>query len=450
MRNSIRTAFTAGQPPAPGQAPPAAQGPPDRAYLRMLTFLLGTATFFEGYDSAIPGIVLADLAKEFHAGTGELSWVVLVVGSGAFGALFITALGDRIGRRPLLIATTLAYALFTGLTATATTAWLFVVYQFFARAFLIGELGVALTMVAEEYPSERRGRAIAVLTAFGGLGLVAAAGLYPVFAGTSLGWRGLYLVGVIPLLLVGVLRLKLRETSAWLEARREGVVPERVPFRDVLAGPHRREAILVSGLAFLVNLAMLAAIYWFSYFAQQERGFTKGDVGLFLAVGYPLGISGYFAAGWLSDRFGRRRTGVVFMFVGMVMGIALYQSSDKNVMFVLLVLSVFFGIGINPILGAVVTELFPTEIRATAVAFARSVFGTLGGTLGPFIAGHLGDKGHGLVGSLGNGVSLVILAYAPAAWLLLRLPETAGRDLRHVDDPPEQTGVGTPTQERAP
>jgi putative MFS transporter len=438
-----------GPPPGPSTAGEA-KGAPDQGYLRLLVFLLGTATFFEGYDSAISGVVLSELARDFHAGTGELSWVVLIVGSGAFVSLFVTALGDRIGRRPLLIGTTLGYALFTGLTATASSAWVFVVYQFLARAFLVGELGVALTMVAEEFPPERRGRAVALLTAFGGFGLVVVALLYPVFGRSALGWRGLYLVGVIPLLLVGLLRFKLRETGAWLEARREGVVPERVPFRDVLAGPHRGELILVGAAAFLIHFAMLGASYWFPFFAQRERGFTSGDISVFLAVGFPLGIGGYFAAGWLSDRLGRRRTGVAFMLAGVVFGVALYQLTDRTEMFVCLVGSVFFGLGITPILGAVITELFPTEIRATAVALARSLFGTLGATIGPFVAGQLADKSHGIVGSLGDGVSLVILAYLPAAVLLLRLPETAGRDLVHLDHPQDRSGAGAATGEQGP
>src|SRR5205823_2382370 len=53
-----------------------AQGAPDSSYLRLLLVLLSTATFFEGYDSAISGVVLNELARDFHAGTGELSWVV--------------------------------------------------------------------------------------------------------------------------------------------------------------------------------------------------------------------------------------------------------------------------------------------------------------------------------------------------------------------------------------
>jgi putative MFS transporter len=299
-------------------------------------------------------------------------------------------------------------------------------------------------MVAEEFPPERRGRAVAILTAFGGLGVVVLAVLYRFFANTDLGWRGLYLVGVIPLLLVGLLRFKLRETSAWLEVRSEGAVPARVPFREVLTGPHRRDTLLVSAVYFFAHVGMIAGIAWFTLFAQQERGFSPGDVSTFLSIGYPLGIAGYFVAGWLLEKIGRRRTGVLFMLLGMVFGICLYQVTSKDLMFVFLVLSVFFGLGVTPILGAIVPELFPTEIRATAVALARSVFGTLGATLGPFSAWLLGDRSFGPAGSLANGVSLMILAYLPAALLLLKLPETRGRVLRHMDHPPSHTHADEP------
>jgi putative MFS transporter len=422
---------------------------PDRGYLRILLLLLATATFFEGYDAAIAGFVLNDLAKEFHVGTGELSWVILVVGSGAFGALFVTGLADRIGRRRVLIGTTLGYALFTGLTATATNPMIFVAYQFLARIFLVSELGLALTMVAEEFSPERRARAVAILTAFGGLGVVVLSVLYQFFAPTDLGWRGLYLVGVVPLLLVGLLRFKLRETRAWLEVRSEGAVPARVPFREVLTGPHRRDTLLVSAEYFFAHIGMIAGIAWFTFFVQQDRGFSPRDVSHFLSIGYPVGMSGYFVAGWLLEKMGRRTTGVLFMLLGMVCGIGLYQVTGKGAMFVFLVLSVFFGLGVTPVLGTVVPELFPTEIRATAVALARSIFGTLGAILGPFFAGILGDRDYGPAGNLANGVSLMILAYLPAALLLLRLPETRGRVLTHMDHPRPQAHADEPAGTRS-
>jgi putative MFS transporter len=264
---------------------------------------------------------------------------------------------------------------------------------------------------------------------------VAVAALYGVFAPTSLSWRGLYLVGVLPLLLVGILRFKLRETVRFRELRSEGGVPERVPFREVLGGPYRRQALLISAVYFLTHVGMIAGIYWFTFFAQRERGFTPADVSTFLVTAYPLGMLGYFAAGWLQDRIGRRITGSFFMVAGMALGISMFQVSGKPAMFLFLVLSVFFGLGITPILGALAPELFPTEIRATAVALARSVFGTLGATIGPFVAGQLADPGHGLVGNIGDSVSVVLLAYLPAALLLWRLPETRGRDLAHVQAP---------------
>ncbi|MGH2687294.1 MAG: MFS transporter [Actinomycetota bacterium] len=402
---------------------------------------MSTATFFEGYDGAIGGFVLHDLAQEFRVQDRTLSVLLLVVGSGAFGGLFVTGLGDRIGRRPLLVGTTLGYALFTGLTATAQTTTQFVVYQFFARVFLVSELGVAITMIAEEYPPHRRARAVSILTAFGGLGVVVLAGLYRYFAGTDLGWRGLYVVGVIPLLLVGLLRLKLRETGAWLAARKEGVVRARVPYREVLTGPYRREVVLLSAVYFFAHLGMIAAIAWFTLFAQRDRGFTPADISTFMLVAYPMGMTGYVVAGRLLDRLGRRPTGVIFLLAGMVFGMALYQVPGRGAMFVFLILSVFFGLGMTPVLGAIAPELFPTEIRATAVATARSVFGTLGATIGPALAGILGDRATGPLGNLANGVTVILLAYIPAAILLLRLPETRGRDLTHVRE--DDVGLAT-------
>lgn len=424
----------------------------DPRYLRLLLVLLGTTTFFEGYDAAIPAVVLRDLANAFGSSRGTLGWAIFAVGLGAFGSLFITALGDRIGRRPLLIGTTLAYALFTGLTATAHSVLSFVAFQFFAKAFLISELATAITMVAEEFPAERRGRAIGILSAMGALGIVAVAAAYPLLARTTLGWRGLYLIGVLPLLLVGILRVKLRETHRFLVSRQEGTRTERVPFRQVLAGNWRRELVMMSAVFFLSHFALLAAMTWWSTYVQDERDFTTDEMSTFLAIAYVLGLIGYFVAGRLQDRVGRRVTGSGFMLAGLGFGILLFQVHDRSVMFLVMVLAIFFGVGVAPVINALAPELFPTEIRATAVAFIRSVFGTLGGILGPLVVGQLADQTHGLIGNIGDSVSLVALAYIPAAIILWRLPETAGRELESIagtgapasTDPNPPTSTGSP------
>ena len=114
-------------------------------------------------------------------------------------------------------------------------------------------------------------------------------------------------------------------------------------------------------------------------------------------------------------------------------------------MFPAMILAVFFGFGVNPVLAAVASELFPTSIRATAVGVVRSVFGTIGGIAGPVTVGILADPRVAerfptlpVLGDLGSSVSLAVLANIPAVLLLRALPETAGRELESITaaDPP--------------
>ncbi|MGI8426402.1 MAG: MFS transporter [Actinomycetota bacterium] len=408
--------------------------------------LLGTATFFEGYDSGINAVVLRDLAEAFNvslAETGRLTGPIFIIGLGSFGAMAVTSLGDRIGRRPLLIGTTLMYALFTGLTAAAPTLGWFVLAQFLARTFLIAEYATAITMVAEEFPAARRGRAMGTLAALGAFGLPVAAVLHLVLRNTALGWRALYLVGLAPLLIVAVLRLKLRETERWQHSKANRTGSGRQTMRQAIALADRRILMRVSAVYFLSHFALLGAATWWPYYAQVQRNFSDGTVTLILAAAYPLGVVGAVAAGRLQDRFGRRHTGAAFLIGALVFTIAVFRIDRPGIMFPFLAIAVFFGIGSSPVLNALASELFPTEIRATAVAFARSIFGTLGAITGPFVIGQVADRSFALrfpgfpaAGNLGNAVTLAALLYIPAAILLLKLPETAGMELESISGVP--------------
>src|SRR5206468_5967761 len=99
-----------------------------------------------------------------------------------------------------------------------------------------------------------------------------------------------------------------------------------------------------------------------------------------------------------SDLWGRRRTGTLFMLAGMASGVAAFQAHGRVPMFVALTCAVFFGLGGNPVVSTLASELFPTEIRATSVAVARSVFGTLGASSGLLAVGLLAAR-HGPIGN---------------------------------------------------
>ncbi|MEO7804026.1 MAG: MFS transporter [Actinomycetota bacterium] len=422
----------------------------ESSYLRRLIILLATATFFEGYDSAVNAIVLRDLARDFGIDVTEttrLTGPLIAIGLGSFGAIFITALGDRFGRKPLLIGTTLMYALFTGLTATAQNLTVFIVFQFFARAFLIAEYATAITMVTEEFPAQRRGRALGTLTAFGAFGLPVVAIVHLLVRNTALGWRAVYLVGLLPLVVTAFLRTKLRETKRYVAAKEAGVKLAHTPASKVLRGPHRRELFTVGAVFFLVHFALLGGATWWPLFAKEQRHFSESTITWLLATAYPLGVSGFFVAGRLQDRIGRRRTGTLFMSAGLVFGVATFHVPTPATMFPVMVLAVFFGFGIAPVLGAISSELFPTEIRATAVAFARSVLGTLGAIAGPVMVGLLADRRMTgrlpdlpligpVVGNLAGAVTLAALAYIPAIFVLRKLPETAGKELEVISQAP--------------
>lgn len=428
------------------------------SYLRLLLVVLGTATFFEGFDTAISAVVLKDLAESFKIPldeTAQITGPLIPIGLGAFGALAVTMLGDRIGRRPLLVGTTFLYAIFTGLTATSQNLTMFVIFQFFARTFLLAEYATAITMVTEEFPAERRGRALGTLTALGALGLPIVAVLHLLVKDTALGWRILYLVGLIPLVVVGFLRLKLKETERWTTARAEGSTLSHHKIRQLLHQADRSIIWKVGALYFFSHFALLGAVTWWPFYAGVHLDFSDATITLLLGVAYPLGVTGYYLAGRLADRYGRRTTGTLFLFVGMVFGIAVFQISDPTLMFPALVLAVFFGFGMNPILAAIASELFPTALRATAVAFVRSIFGTIGGIAGPITVGVLAGASAAqrfpsipLLGHMGDVVAVVALMNIPAAIMLWKLPETAGTELENIGTgsprPGEQPEPGAP------
>ena len=108
----------------------------------------------------------------------------------------------------------------------------------------------------------------------------------------------------------------------------------------------------------------------------------------------------------------------------------LFQTTSKPVSFVALMLAVFFGLGMSPVMSAYATELFPTEIRGQAAAWIRNVFEIAGYVFGPALVGILGDHATGAVGNVGDTVSLLMLLQLPTLWLIVRyLPETKGREL---------------------
>jgi putative MFS transporter len=107
-----------------------------------------------------------------------------------------------------------------------------------------------------------------------------------------------------------------------------------------------------------------------------------------------------------------------------------FQTTSAIVGFLGLMLAVFFGLGISPVMSAFATELFPTEIRGQAAAWIRNIFEIAGYVFGPALVGILGDHTSGAIGNIGDTVTVLMIMQIPALYLVWRfMPETKGKEL---------------------
>src|SRR5580658_2712041 len=403
--------------------------PTDDRYLRRLLWLLLPAAFFHGFAGQLRALLLPDIQHTFGVSVATLGIANIPIAAGQFVAFASIRASDRIGRRPLLLVSLLGYTVFTALTATSWSIWSFVVFQFFVNVFLGTEYAMAVLVLSEEVDPARRGRTLGKLLIAGPLGAIVTAAMLGVHADkTELGWRLFYLVSLLPVVFVLLARRALRETRAFnagTGTRRPGAPWLRESF-EAWKRPWRDRVLGLGVVSFLQKIPVAAGAGWWVYYAEKQRHYSTTLVAIFLIAAYGIGTTGYYACGRAIDRFGRKPTAMVFLFLAGVLGAALFQTSNKPASFVLLLGSVFFGLGMSPALSAFGAELFPTAIRAQASAWVGNGFANTGSLLGPALVGILGDS-RGLIGNVGDTVSLLtVFALAAVPVIYFALPETRG------------------------
>ncbi len=412
--------------------------PPTGRYLWVLLSLLMSVTIFEGYDTTIFHLCTPDIARTFHLDDRAVGLMASIVRAGGMLAFFVVMLSDRIGRKPVVSVTVLFYTLFTLFTALSRGLGTFTTFQSCAQIFLSAEFGVAIIMISEEFPDSARGRGIAALHMVGLLGVVAGGVLYKYIPDSRWGWRGMYLVGIAPLLLVAFLRRNLRETVRFLRARHELDLRPReqhgwtaalgqaiAPFR----GPYRGRLLLVALLWNCVGLVGAPAVTFFSLYAKRDRHWTSAQIGNAVVLAYVIGTLGHALAGWMLDRVGRKLTAAGSYLAGAATILILFQAKEHATMLTAMVATVFAFQGARTATATYSAELFPTEIRATSYSLTVQLLGQLAGLFTPFIIGSLSKT----MGGLGNAVAAVCVGPAIGALLVwLFAPETRGMRLEEL------------------
>jgi len=390
------------------------------------------AAFASGFGQFGVVAALGDVAKGFgQASTGTtliaqagLSGTALGIGLAimrlaSLGALPVIGLADRFGRRRMLLATVGIGLAMTALAAASPTYWWFVAIFACGRPVLAATNGLAQVIAAEQTASADRAKAVALIAAGYGTGAGVIAIVHSL-AASALGFRGVFVLAVVPLALLPLL-------SRWIEEPDRFTVaaagPEHpVPVFAAVARPFRRRLAVIVVLGFAVSVITGPANSFVFLFAQNFLH-QPGIVTAGMVVGAGVaGLGGLLAGRWLADRAGRRLTGALAMMAVAVLAIWTYSGSAPALV-AGYVVGTFAASVFAPAAGALLNELFPTSVRAS-VAGWWLVAGVLGAVTGLVVFGAVAGADHrfavaGLVTFLPAALVMVLF------WLL---PETRGRE----------------------
>ncbi len=401
---------------------------PLTAYQKRLFVLLSVATFFEGYDFMALAQLLPNLRGDLGLSREGGGWLVSVINIGTMLAYFLVRLADRWGRKRLLSLTIIGYTVSSFCSGLAVGVISFALWQLLARMFLIAEWAVAIVYAAEEFPAERRGMVIGVIQASASLGAIICSALVPMLLTTSLGWRSVYFLGSLPLLLMAVLRRSLRETerfASWSSDAWAQQPPPPQRFWHILQTPYRNR-VLVMGLIWTLSYCGIGNVITFwKELALSARGLSDAQAGALIASAAVLGMPFTYLVGKLLDRMGRRR-GALLILVAAALGVLGSASFEhKGLLLSSLVICVITVTGQQVVLNAFTAELFPTELRSSAFAWSNNLLGRVGMVVSPALVGMVAERS-------GYVVALQGIAVFPLLALLLilgLLPETNGREL---------------------
>jgi len=355
---------------------------------------------------------------------GLVSSVTLV--SSAAGGILCGVLADRLGRVRTLVYTILLYSIASGGTATARGFGELVFWRALVGFGLGGEWSAGAVLVSETWPAERRGWAIGWMQSGWALGYMLAAGVTGLVL-PRFGWRALFLTGLAPALLALIIRKGIQEPEIW-KSKRSTSSPWMI-FRP----PLLQRTIAATAVTTAVLFAYWGLFTWIPGFLSAPT--SEGGAGLSL-IGTSASVApmqfgaflGYVSFGAIADRLGRRPTFLAYVCMSAVL-VPLYGWAPRLAGFrpewllMLGPLVGFFGSGYFSLFGAMLAELYPTEIRGSGQGFAYN-FGRALSALAPFAIGAVADR-HGLGAALAWNSGFFLLAAA----LIFTLPETRRQEL---------------------
>ncbi|MCA1729495.1 MAG: MFS transporter [Actinobacteria bacterium] len=365
----------------------------NRRYTIYLIIVALAGWSLASYDLNLLVLTVPDISQDLNLSSSQVGSLIFFVSAAQFIVTLFVGYGmDTLGRRRMWMLCLAAAALFTGLTFFVQNYWQLAVVRMIASGFAQSELAVSITLVNEQVTARRRGLLYSVVQGGWPLGVFLAAGVYGLFI--DYGWRTVFLLGVIPIIVVIIGRVFVKESDRFRhvqqvkEAHNAGDEErvrtllseydvdveelEDVTVKQLFTSPGyiRRQLVLLTVVWLFYSASFVATNLYITDFLTREKGFTGAQAGNLLLVSGGIGFLFYVLGGLLGEKWGRREvligTGLLvaplnllFLFVDqfalvVIVYFVIYQVTNGT----------WSGAGY-----AYQAESFPTRMRGTAVGF---------------------------------------------------------------------------------
>lgn len=374
----------------------------------------------DSMDVMLYALVLGQVQREMHlsaAMSGAMMSATLV--AAAIGGIGFGWFADRYGRVRALTVSVLVYSVATGLCGIVHTAVQLMSCRVVLGLGMGGEWASGAALVAETWPAQHRGKALALVQSSWAVGYALGAAVVALVM-PHFGWRAVFFAGIAPAFITLWLRRRLSEPEAWRKERAPQLQVERL-FRGTMG----RNVLICATMNAATLFAWWGLFTWVPDFlslpvAEDGHGLSIVKTSAWTVVMQVGTFLGYVVFGYLADRFSRKYAYIGYLLTAALLVPVFAFVRDPNALLLIGPLVGFFGTGYFSGFSVIASELFPTSLRGAAMGFVYNI-GRLLSAAAPYLIGLVSEHA-----GLGYGLSVTSAAFLLAALIatFLRLPET--------------------------